>query len=403
MKESSNSHDENLQKADRVAYLIAGHIRGTLTEAESDELDDWIVESDENLALFEKLTDEDNIEAAMQQYRRTEEQKAEAWADVKRNIRKEERPSVFHRLWPYFAAASLVLFFLSLYFFLQKNKPIPIEKPIAGEIKPGGVKAGSDKAVLTLADGRTIILDSTGEGMVAREGSVSIQQAGNGGIVYNGSDSSLAYNLVSTPRGGQYQVTLADGTKVWLNAESSLRFPTGMMTASRTVELHGEAYFEVAKNAERPFLVNVSTPTGDGGSIQVLGTHFNVNGYADDGSVVTTLLEGSVSVTKNGVTKKLAPGQNAITRNNVEIAAADVPEAIAWQNGKFLFRDATIRSIGEQIKRWYNVEVEYGDNIPGLFNTEASRKAPLATLLDGLEGTGQVHFTLQGKKLLIKR
>jgi len=400
MKESSNNHDENLKKADRVAYLIAGHLNETLTEAEKDELDDWITESDENLALFEKLTDEDNIEAGIQEHLRLEKEKAEALEDIKETIGLRKK-STLQRIWPYLVAASIVLIAGSVY--LNKSSTVikEIEKPIARTTK-NDINPGSDKAVLTLSDGRTIILDSTGSGLLATEGDVSIRRGESGEIVYNGTTMTTQYNVVSTPRGGQYKIILGDGTKVWLNAESAIKYPAGFANAERAVEVKGEAYFEVAKNEAKPFKVKILTPSGEGGLVEVLGTHFNVNGYEDDGIIRTTLLEGSVRVTKDEVSRTLQPGEAALMNNGITIVKADGSDETAWTQGKFLFRDATVQSIGEQIKRWYDVEVEYKGANKQLFNTEVSRDAPLSKLLQALEGTGQVHFTLEGKRLLVK-
>ena len=156
------------------------------------------------------------------------------------------------------------------------------------------------------------------------------------------------------------------------------------------------------KKENIPFTVKITGSEGDGGMVKVLGTHFNINGYGDEGLIITTLLEGSVLVEKNGLSKILKPGEQALSAKNIAVVKTDVNEAIAWKNGRFLFRNATIKSIGEQIKRWYDVEVVYGGNIPQHFNTEMSRNLPLSKLLDGLEGTMQVHFSLDGRKLTIK-
>lgn len=399
MNESPLSHDENLEKADRIAYLIAGHIRGALTEPEKDELDEWIVESDENLELFEKLIDEDNIEMEMQKHLRMEKEKAEALAGVKETIGLKHKGSL-HKIWPYMVAASVLVIAFSLYIFKNDNSERKNENSIAHTIK-NDKNPGSDKAVLTLSDGRTIILDSTTAGVLANEGDITIKSGTNGEIIYDGQNDELKYNLVSTPRGGQYKLMLGDGTKVWLNAESSLKFPAGFATTVREVELRGEGYFEVAKN-ERTFKVTILAPSGDKGIVEVLGTHFNVNGYGDKETLQTTLLEGSVRVIKDGKHKVLKPGEKAFFNNEIKVVKADVNEEIAWKNGKFLFRDATIKSIGEQIKRWFDIDVEYEGKVLQHFNMEVSRDVPLSRLLELFEATDQVHFKLGEKKLIIK-
>lgn len=401
MNQPPFNHDENLQKAERVAYLIAGHLRGTLTPPEQDELDDWITESDENLELFETLTDEDNIDMAMQRYLATEREKAAALAGVKKRVGLLAKKRPVKRLGLYLTAASLLVAAAGLYLFTRPTSQQPIEKPISQQ-RPGDVPAGSEKAVLTLSDGRTLILDSSRSGLLANEGGVTIKGNEAGEIVYAGTQTGMHYNVVSTPRGGHYKVVLSDGTQVWLNAESSLRFPAGFASHQRAVELRGEGYFEVATNAGKPFLVTVLTASGDGGTIKVLGTHFNINGYNDEELVKATLLEGSVQVEKNGKTKIISPGEQAVITDNVRVVKVDVAEETAWKNGKFLFRDATIKSIGEQVKRWYDVEVVYQGTVSQHFNTEISRNIPLSRLLEGLEGTGQVTFELKGRTLTIK-
>jgi ferric-dicitrate binding protein FerR (iron transport regulator) len=400
MKGLPQNHDENLQKAERIAYLIAGHLKDTLSELERDELDEWITESDENLELFENLTDEDNIEAGIQKHRRMEKEKAEALAGVKEKIGIRQKTNL-RKLWPYLAAASVVLIAGSLYI-LNHTKDIPAEKPIAQRTTKSDIQAGSDKAVLTLSDGRTIILNSTVSGLLANEGSISIKKNEHGEIAYEGTEQQMKYNTVSTPRGGEYKLVLGDGTEVWLNAESSIKFPAGFAANDREVELRGEAYFEVAKNATKPFKVSIITPNGSGGTVTVLGTKFNINAYTDEATVKTMLVEGSVRVEKNNVSKIISPGEQALSSNVITVIKADVREAIAWKEGKFLFRDATIRSIGEQLKRWYDIEVEYQGTISQHFNTEVSRNIPLSKLLSALEATVQVHFNLTGKKLVIK-
>jgi transmembrane sensor len=401
------SHNEELQKADRIAYLIAGHLGGTLTPEEGEELDDWVSESDDNLALFEKLTDEENIEAAIAQFNRIEQSKMPALDQLKKQIRKDNRKQFPVRT--FLGAASVLVIGLLAWWLWPTTKRTPIDKTLSHVSTQDELPAASNQAVLTLSSGRTIILDSASKGLLATEGSISINQNANGALQYTGTESSMRYNTVSTPRGGQYKLVLGDGTKVWLNADSYMKFPAGFNEKQRKVELKGEAWFEVAKNKEHPFIVNILTANGNGGTVEVLGTHFNVNAYGDqDRAVKTTLVEGLVNVTSHGASKLLHPGEQAIwsldsDKDAISIRRLpDLYEALAWTKGKFVFRDATIFSIGEQIKRWYDVDVEYQGNITQHFNTEADRSLPLQKLLDGLEGTGEAKFILSGRKLTIK-
>lgn len=397
MKRTSDSYDP--EKADRIAYLIAGHLQGTLSPSEQEELDNWIVESDENLELFEKLTDEDHIEFAMQRYRAMEAQKADDLDSLKETLGLKPKKNFWSRLGPYLVAASLILIALSSYL-LFTNKS---EKTIATVPANGDAPAPGNQAVLTLSDGRTLILGSAANGLLAEEQGTKVIQPASGEIAYETAGAATAgYHTLSVPRGGQYKVILPDGSLVWLNAESALRFPATFSGHAREVELRGEAYFEVAKDAARPFTVAINAPEGPAGTVTVLGTRFNINAYADNGTVSTTLLEGSVRVQKEEATTILKPGQQAVVGAGITVIPADEAGAIAWKEGRFLFRDATVHTIGEQIKRWYDVEIEYEGTVTQRFNTEVARSTPLPRLLDALEGTGQVHFTLRGKKLLIR-
>jgi transmembrane sensor len=387
--------------AERMAYLIAGHLHGTLTEEESNELDEWITGSDENLELFEKLTDEENIENALQQYLQQEKEKTAAFSRVKKSIYSGEKKPALRGLLPYLVAASLLLIAATFYLFNNFSKPITGKNKIANLKSPVDVKPGSDKAVLTLSGGRTIILDANGTGLLANEGPIIINKSADEELVYKGTANDMRYNTVSTPRGGQFKLLLADGTRLWLNAESSIKFPASFGNADRVVELKGEAYFEVAKDAAHPFRVKTTTPTGLNATIEVLGTHFNVNAYGDDNNIRATLVEGSVVVTTSTQKNQLRPGEEATINNKIAITQINPELALAWKEGKFLFRNASIYAIGQQIKRWYDIDVEYKGNINQAFNTEVSRNVPLSKLLDGLEGTGQVHFKLQNNKLII--
>jgi len=396
MNESPLNHDQNLEKADRLAYLIFGHVRNTLTPQERDELDDWITESDENLELFEKLTDEDNIEMGIQDYLQKEKLKEQSLIGVQDRIKNEKKYSV----WPWVVAVSLLLAVASFYLFRQpKNNHVEnttVENTNSKDIAPG-----QNKAVLTLSNGRTIILDSSKATSLAKEEEVNISQ-NNGQLLYSGKNIELKMNEISTPRGGQYNVILTDGTKVWLNAESSLKFPASFTDNIREVEVSGEAYFEVAKDVAKPFIVSINARTGKNQKVTVLGTHFNINAYEDESSTYVTLLEGSVKLDNGSTSKILTPGEQAVSTTGIEIRRGDVNEAVAWKEGKFLFHDATIQSIGEQIKRWYDIDVQYEQKGQKLFNTEVSRNVPLSKLLNGLEGTGQIEFKFENKKLIIK-
>lgn len=306
------------------------------------------------------------------------------------------------------AAAIIIIIGLSVYIFTNYNKkgnPVvaKIQQELINDLTPGG-----NKAVLTLADGSTIILDSAANGLLTQQGNIQIQKLDNGLLAYTINGKLITendqdfYNTISTPRGGQYQITLADGTKVWLNAASSIRFPVVFTGNERKVEITGEAYLEVAKNIAKPFKVNAGNS-----EIEVLGTHFNVNSYEDEDAIKTTLLEGSVKVSVPSSpqqTKVIKPGQQTgISKDGIikVVNNAEVEEAVAWKNGKFQFKSADLKSILRQISRWYDVDVEYKGNTDLHFTGQLTRSENASKVFEKLELTGEVHFKVEGKKIIV--
>ena len=260
---------------------------------------------------------------------------------------------------------------------------------------------GRNKAVLTLASGKAITLDDAKNGNIANDGDAEIVKSGNGGsLSYHalGKEGS-AFNTISTPRGGQYEVNLADGSKVWLNASSSLRYPTTFVGADRTVELTGEGYFHVARKAGAPFFVKIN-----GETVEVLGTAFNINGYDDEPVLKTTLVEGAVRVVAGGQQLVLKPGQQVVSEGGKSLRIepdADLEEVLAWKNGTFNFKRLDIETIMRQISRWYDVDVVYEGARPGgHFSGMISRNTSVSTVLKLLE-YGGVHFRIAGQKIVI--
>ncbi len=252
-----------------------------------------------------------------------------------------------------------------------------------------------------MADGSSIILDQAQNGNLATQGNTKILKM-NGMLSYNTSQNKttkVLYNTISTPRGGQYQLIFTDGTKVWLNAASSLRFPTNFEGKERKVELSGEAYFEVAKNKAMPFKVKVNKM-----EVEVLGTHFNINSYEDESTIRTTLLEGSVRINQNKNTGILKPGQQAQTDQFGAIKIindADLEEAIAWKEEKFQFGRADIHEVMRQVARWYDVNIEYKGTVSSHFGGTISRNANLSQVLDMLHLTGKVKFEVKDRKIIV--
>lgn len=308
-------------------------------------------------------------------------------------------------LWRKYAVAASVALILSIgsiYLFNQKPESRMAAEPQAKRFK-NDVDPGGNKAMLTLADGSKISLDDAVNGKVAQQSGIIIRKTANGQLVYDlakdaGANKAAQFNTISTPRGGQYQVVLPDGTKVWLNAASKLKFPSSFIhLADRKVELSGEAYFEVTKDKKRPFIVEATNQ-----EVEVLGTHFNVNAYANGSPTKTTLLEGRVKLKSNAKDYLLKPGQQAIVGATVRIDEVDTEEVIGWKNGNFIFTDNDIETVMTALERWYDIEVIYEGPISSVgFNAEISRDKTLIQVLKALEKTGNVKFRIEGRRVIV--
>jgi ferric-dicitrate binding protein FerR (iron transport regulator) len=294
------------------------------------------------------------------------------------------------------------------------STPAPLVIPVVSRFK-NDVQPGGNKAILTLSDGSSIVLDSAGNGKLSVQGNATVVKLANGRLAYHASgDASMAntpvFNTISTPKGGQYQVVLPDGSKVWLDATSSIRFPTAFDEKQRKVELIGEAYFEVTANPLKPFIVTVLSQqkekAGELQKILVLGTRFNVMAYGDENTVKTTLLDGEVEVAGTTGGKKLRPGEQAqLIRGdqaNINVVSdVDVDAAVAWKNGYFDFNRADIHTIMRQLSRWYDVEVVYqGNGVGKEFYGGMQRDLPLSAVFRILEKSG-VEFSIDGKKVMV--
>lgn len=288
-------------------------------------------------------------------------------------------------------AAVLAVFFVLRPLFNAKtgNQPIAAVYPKKSKIIPGG-----NKATLTLGNGKTILLDAAANGVLASQNNVRILKSKSGQLIYDAtsylatSNAELSYNKIDVPRGGQYQVVLPDGSKVWLNAQSSLRYPAHFNGDKRLVELTGEAYFEVAKDSAHPFQISIN-----GMQVQVLGTHFNIMGYQDEGCTKTTLLEGSVKIIKGGMQQMIIPGQQAIVKDKIRVADVNVSESVEWINGNFNFSHEKLEAIMRKMSRWYDVDIQYqGKTTNATFIGTLPRSSDIKEVLKYLELTGLVHF-----------
>ncbi len=259
----------------------------------------------------------------------------------------------------------------------------------------------STKAMITLTNGETVLLDSVMSGKLATQGNVNVVKTADGQIVYEGTSTVAEYNTFTNPRGSiVQQLTLSDGTKVWLNSESSLRYPTAFTGPERRVEITGEAYFEVAHNAAKPFIVKDISRNAQ---VQVLGTHFNINTYSDEMAMKVTLLEGSVNVVKGNAAGLLKPGQQAQVTATVKIVnIVDIDAVMAWKNGFFHFGNTNIQDLMKQLARWYDVEIVFEGKIPARqFGGEISKEENLLQVLKILNES-KVSCRIEGKKLIIE-
>jgi len=302
-----------------------------------------------------------------------------------------------------YSVAAAIIGLLSVGVFLlyrhsnRKEATIAFVNQFKNDVAPGG-----NHATLTLANGAKIILDSLGKGSLMNQGSAQVIKVNAGSLAYKAvgdEHTGPSYNTIATPAGGQYQVTLADGTQVWLNALSSIRFPTSFIGDARSVVLTGEAYFAVAKDKKKPFHVQVN-----GVDVQVLGTEFNINAYSDEPCTKTTLIQGSLQLAKANKTLLLKPGEGGQTNDASGFLLdknVNIEQTLAWKNGYFSFDGANIRTIMRQIARWYNVEVHYqGDPGDGLFDGQIGRDLNLSEVLTGLSSSN-VHFKIEGKVLTV--
>lgn len=311
------------------------------------------------------------------------------------------------------AAAAIVFCLLSAgaYFLLKRDSSsaqVAKKENTVQNKNNNDVLPGKNTAILTLADGSTVALDETQNGIVSTQGNAKVVKLDNGMLTYKTSDhrpAEMVYNTITTPKGGQYQLILSDGSKVWLNAASSLKFPATFTGKDRKVELLGEAYFEVAPltpkggHEKMPFKVEA-----EGMEVEVLGTHFNINSYENETSSRTTLLEGSVKINHGNTTDFLKPGQQARLNRDGDIKIindADVDEAIAWKEGRFQFNRSDIHDVMRQVARWYDVSVEYKGIVSSHFGGTVSRDVNLSQVLKMLELTGELKFQVEGRKVTV--
>jgi len=395
----------------RLNYLFSQYFKKTATKIEEQELFellDTYADDEELTALLKKTWDGfEKTEAVFDLIKSDHIQNYILQAKTKEDHIVDVPSARNNLVWRKIGIAAVILLFAytgAHFYFYQPQKQFKkvVQKlPLHNDVLPGG-----NKAVLTLANGKKIILDNANTGVLAKQGSTDIDKTKDGQIIYKAfnhgqNDQNITLNTVSTPRGGQYQVVLSDGSKVWLNAVSSLRFPAVFKGKTREVEITGEAYFEVAKNAAMPFVVKTGRFV-----VEVLGTHFNIMAYNNESFIKTTLLEGAVKVRSGNSIHFLKPGQQALlnAQGQTQITEdVDVDDETAWKNGLFQFRDAGIEAIMRQAERWYNVTISYEGKIPvKQFTGRISRDVKVSELLNMLKYFG-VNFRIDGKNIIVMK
>ena len=323
----------------------------------------------------------------------------------------EKKAPVYRKFYYLAAAASLAIFMaIGLYFFNNNNQtyvsPTSVKKVV--KQKAIDIQPGTNKAILTLSNGKKIILDDSQNEVVINDGAIKVHKNAKGIIEYTlnrlgkeqneKTDVQTGYNTIQTPIGGKFQLTLADGSKVWLNSASSLRFPVYFSGDNRTVELKGEAYFEVAKTQNKKFTVRSGNQT-----VEVLGTHFNINAYSDEPVITTTLIEGAIRVVELNTQKFqiLKPGEQSKVHNDIKIQKKDTQADIAWKDGYFYFENSSIETVMRQLGRWYGITARYESVLPQQhFEGAISTNLTLLEVLEILQKSN-VHFSLEGKEVVV--
>ena len=379
----------------RYLELLEGYTNNTLTLQELEELKVfWKTNDTETLNVVIEKSFDNHAFNGLSDIAKAEEIFNRVMATAKQV---ESFAVKKKRVW--FAAAAVIAFFVSMGGLYLAVSSKAAADNVATLAPNKDIQPGNNKAVLTLANGTKLMLNDSLNGIVAKEGSIQLVKSG-GELSYRSLDkatNSISYNTICTPRGGMYELVLADGTKVWLDAASSLKYPASFVGNERKVELTGEAYFEVAHNKNMPFRVIANQMT-----VEVLGTHFNINAYTEEAAAKTTLIEGAVKVSANNATEIFTPGKMAsYTNASITVADANIEEELAWKNGYFIFNKAGIATIMRQLSRWYDVEVSYEGTVPqNEFVGQIKREETLVGALKILELSG-MHFRIEGRKVIV--
>jgi ferric-dicitrate binding protein FerR (iron transport regulator) len=408
----------------QIKNLLDRYIAGSATPQEQQLVEQWLEENNQHNTEWHLMNNKDKSAWLLQLYR-----------DIGNSITSKEAGGEndspidlllpwYKKFWLPVAAMLIVSIGAGIYYFLlpQHEKTIPVSAT-APQLQEDALP-GTNKAMLTLDNGKTILLDDSQDGVLAKQGGTAVSKQGEN-LMYNANgnndkDAPVVFNTLTTPRGGQYKLVLSDGSKVWLNASSSIRYPVSFADEERKVEITGEVYFEISqltavaskgKAAKRiPFIVKVNTRGKEGAAIEVLGTHFNVNAYDDEDAISTTLLEGSIKISPSQPNGRsldaviVKPGEQArLNKNGLLqlVKEANIEETVAWKNGLFMMSSAAIPAVLRQLARWYDVDIIYHNGIPeGRITGDIPRDMNLSEVLKVMELSG-VHFKIDNKKIIV--
>lgn len=377
-----------------IKYLLEQYTNGTATADEKEALMKWFEETGDHSAM------EGFVKEAWNGAKEVPEHEDVNWKEIFDSAIAADKPiirTIRKKAWVYRAAAAIVLLCSLLAYYTVKKTPATqlADQPEQFDVQP----PSNSRAYITLSNGQKVFLNDAETGSIAAQGKVDLIKSGDGKIVYSGNTSEILFNELHNPRGSQtVDITLSDGSRVWLNAGSSIRYPVTFNDKERVVCIDGEAFFHVAHNASAPFKVLKKQM-----EILVLGTQFNVNTYENEGPARITLIEGSVEVDNGNSKERLRPGQQArMTENIVVENGINTEEVIAWKNGRFIFGEkASIQAIMRQLERWYDVDVEFQGDITAHFGGSISKQVNVSEVLKILEATGKIKFKINQKTITI--
>ncbi len=375
----------------QIAELIGKYLWGQLSEEEEEVLQRWLDADEQHRLLLESFRDTEEVQSDLDFLKEIDVEVA--WSGMRRRNRRLHVKKVLRYVG---YAAAVVLLAYSWTWFSQSRHPAVPNISQTGNIFHNDVMPGGNKAQLILSDGRTVDLEAYNKVLEEQDGT---QIMGDGGaLTYVGSfhhDNESIYNTLVIPKAGTYQITLSDGTKVWLNALTELRFPVHFNANERVVQLKGEAYFEVAHDSSKPFKVEV-----DGTQIEVLGTHFNINSYA---GVTATLVEGAISIANSSGSEVLKPGEEARVGERITLHTANIAKAVAWKNGDFYFKSDDMGEIMEQLSRWYDLSIRFENEPPkARFNGSIQRSVNLSEVLEMLSYMSGAAFEVNGQQVSVR-